>query len=135
MIISRMATGCGVKGDPEEVLVHNFLIKELGRVVLCGVYDLADDAGWASVGTDHDTAAFAYVRVTHTRALRQWRSIRSAASGRNATAPGTHAARSRSGPKLSYGGRCRRLTAPDIECGIERSVAFMLDACKAEASS
>jgi hypothetical protein len=39
--------------------VHDFLIKELGRAVPYGVYDLAANAGWMSVGVDHDTAAFA----------------------------------------------------------------------------
>jgi hypothetical protein len=47
------------KGDPEAVRVHDFLIKELGRAVPYGVYDLAANAGWVSVGIDHDTAAFA----------------------------------------------------------------------------
>jgi hypothetical protein len=46
-------------GDPEEVRVHDFLIKELGRAVPYGIYDLAANAGWVSVGIDHDTAAFA----------------------------------------------------------------------------
>ena len=39
--------------------MHDFLIKELGRAVPYGVYDLAANAGWVSVGIDHDTAAFA----------------------------------------------------------------------------
>jgi len=47
------------KGSPEEVRVHDFLIPELGRAVPYGVYDIAGDAGWVSVGIDHDTAAFA----------------------------------------------------------------------------
>ena len=47
------------RGDPEEVRVHDFLIKELGRAVPYGVYDLAANEGWVSVGIDHDTAAFA----------------------------------------------------------------------------
>ena len=47
------------QGNPEEVRVHDFLIKELGRAVPYGVYDLAANAGWVSVGIDHDTAAFA----------------------------------------------------------------------------
>src|SRR3954447_15364963 len=46
------------KGSPEQVRVHDFLIKELGRAVPYGVYDLATNAGWVSVGVDHDTAAF-----------------------------------------------------------------------------
>jgi hypothetical protein len=39
--------------------VHDFLIPELVRAVPYGVYDIAGDAGWVSVGIDHDTAAFA----------------------------------------------------------------------------
>lgn len=47
------------KGDPEEVRVHDFLIKELGRAVPYGIYDIAANAGWVSVGMDNDTATFA----------------------------------------------------------------------------
>jgi hypothetical protein len=47
------------QGTPEEVRTHDFLIKKLGRAVPYGVYDLADNAGWVHVGTDHDTASFA----------------------------------------------------------------------------
>ena len=43
-------------GDPEKVRVHDFLIKELGRAVPYGVYDLAANAGWVNLGIDHDTA-------------------------------------------------------------------------------
>jgi hypothetical protein len=46
-------------GDPEPVKVHDFIDPELGKANPYGVYDLAADAGWVSVGTDHDTAAFA----------------------------------------------------------------------------
>src|SRR5271166_3029393 len=38
------------QGEPEEVRVHDFLIKELGRAVPYGIYDLASNAGWVSVG-------------------------------------------------------------------------------------
>jgi hypothetical protein len=54
------------QGNPEEVRVHDFLIKELGRAVPYGVYDLAANSGWVSVGIDHDTAAFAV------NSIRQW---------------------------------------------------------------
>jgi transposase len=54
------------RGKPEEVRVHDFLIKELGRAVPYGIYDLAANAGWVSVGMDHDTAAFAV------QAIRRW---------------------------------------------------------------
>jgi hypothetical protein len=47
------------EGDPEQVKVHDFIDKDLGKANPYGVYDLAADAGWVSVGTDHDTAAFA----------------------------------------------------------------------------
>jgi hypothetical protein len=54
------------QGSPEEVWVHDFLIPELGRAVPYGIYDLAANAGWVSVGVDHDTAAFAV------NAIRRW---------------------------------------------------------------
>jgi Rhodopirellula transposase DDE domain len=54
------------QGNPEEVRVHDFLNKELGRAVPYGVYDLAANSGWVSVGVDHDTAAFAV------NSIRQW---------------------------------------------------------------
>ena len=47
------------KGDPEAVCVHDFVIPELGRAAPYGVYDLANNSGWVSVGVDHDTSAFA----------------------------------------------------------------------------
>jgi hypothetical protein len=46
------------KGEPTEVKVHDF-IEEGGRANPYGVYDIGTDKGWVSVGTDHDTAAFA----------------------------------------------------------------------------
>jgi len=54
------------KGDPEQVRVHDFKIPELGRAVPYGVYDLAANAGWVSIGIDHDTAAFAV------ESIRRW---------------------------------------------------------------
>jgi transposase len=54
------------KGEPEKVRVHDFLIPELGRASPYGVYDIADNAGWVSVGIDHDTASFAV------NAIRRW---------------------------------------------------------------
>ena len=46
-------------GQPEQVKVHDFIDPVLGKANPYGVYDLAADSGWVSVGTDHDTAAFA----------------------------------------------------------------------------
>jgi len=54
------------RGQPEEVRVHDFLIKELGRAVPYGVYDLAANTGWVSVGMSCDTAAFAV------QTIRRW---------------------------------------------------------------
>jgi len=50
-------------GRPEEVRVHDFVLPELGRVSPYGVYDLAANAGWVSVGVDRDTAAFAVASI------------------------------------------------------------------------
>jgi hypothetical protein len=47
------------KGEPEQVKVHDFIDRELGKANPYGVYDVATNTGWVSVGTDHDTAAFA----------------------------------------------------------------------------
>jgi len=45
-------------GTPERVEVHDF-IGEAGKAIPYGVYDLGANTGWVSVGTDHETAAFA----------------------------------------------------------------------------
>jgi transposase len=47
------------RGNPEKVRVHDFVIPELGRAAPYGIYDLAQNTGWVSVGVDHDTASFA----------------------------------------------------------------------------
>ncbi len=54
------------KGKPEPVNVHDFVDPKLSRAVPYGVYDIANNAGWVSVGTDHDTASFAV------NAIRRW---------------------------------------------------------------
>ncbi|MCK4277044.1 MAG: ISAzo13 family transposase, partial [Phycisphaerae bacterium] len=38
------------QGDPQKVRVHDFLDKKLGKAIPYGVYDLARNAGWVSVG-------------------------------------------------------------------------------------
>lgn len=58
------------KSDPEKVRVHDFLDKELGRATPYGIYDIARNAGWVSVGVDHDTAEFAVESIR-----RWWRSM------------------------------------------------------------
>jgi len=47
------------KGSPQAVRTHDFKDRDLGRVVPYGVYDIAEDTGWMSVGIDNDTAQFA----------------------------------------------------------------------------
>ena len=54
------------QGDPEPVRVHDFEIKSLGKVAPYGVYDIAANRGWVSVGVDADTAAFAV------ESIRRW---------------------------------------------------------------
>ena len=50
-------------GRPEPVKVHDFVDTQLGKANPYGVYDVAADTGWVSVGTDHDTAAFAVATI------------------------------------------------------------------------
>jgi hypothetical protein len=47
------------QGQPEPVRVDDFKIAELGKVAPYGVYDIAANHGWVSVGIDADTGAFA----------------------------------------------------------------------------
>ena len=47
------------KGAPARVRDHDFASDSEGRAIPYGIYDLTADAGWVSVGTDHDTAGFA----------------------------------------------------------------------------
>ena len=51
------------KGEPEKVKVHDFPDKRLGKAIPYGVYDLASNEGWVSVGIDHDTAQFAVASI------------------------------------------------------------------------
>ena len=53
-------------GEPTRTKTHDFVDKELGRAVPYGVYDLAHDEGWVSVGDTADTASFAV------EAIRRW---------------------------------------------------------------
>jgi hypothetical protein len=52
--------------QPEEVNVHDFIDPKLKRAVPYGVYDIINNTGWVSIGTNHDTAAFAV------NAIRRW---------------------------------------------------------------
>jgi hypothetical protein len=51
------------KGSPAHVKVHDFEDKELGKVAPYGVYDVAANEGWVSVGITSDTAEFAAASI------------------------------------------------------------------------
>jgi len=51
------------QGQPQTVKVHDFPDKKLGKAIPYGVYDLASNEGWVSVGIDHDTAQFAAASI------------------------------------------------------------------------
>lgn len=51
---------------PQKVRVHDFKDEILGKAIPYGVYDLANNQGWVSIGIDHDTAHFA------TNSIRRW---------------------------------------------------------------
>jgi hypothetical protein len=57
------------KGEPEEVLVHDFPQDALGKAIPYGVYDMARDEAFVTVGSDHDTPAFAVASI------RRWWSL------------------------------------------------------------
>lgn len=50
-------------GQPEEVRVYDFVDPVLGRARPYGVYDLAHNTGWVTVGIDHATASFAVASI------------------------------------------------------------------------
>src|SRR6266571_1995311 len=56
----------GAEGQPERVNVHDFPSDAVGKAIPYGTCDLGANTGWVSVGTDHDTSAFAV------ETLRRW---------------------------------------------------------------
>ena len=54
--------------------VHDLADPVLGKAIPYGIFDLTHDAGWVSVGCDHDTAAFAVA------AIRSWWNVQGKAS-------------------------------------------------------
>jgi transposase len=54
------------QGQPEQALVHDFPSDGLGKAIPYGIYDMARNEAWVSVGRDHDTPAFAVASI------RQW---------------------------------------------------------------
>jgi hypothetical protein len=51
------------KGQSETVNVHDFPDPKLGKAIPYGIYDLASNQGWLSVGIDHDTGEFACASI------------------------------------------------------------------------
>jgi len=50
-------------GAPEEVSTYDFPSLAEGKAIPYGVYDIADDSAWVSVGVDHDTSVFAVATI------------------------------------------------------------------------
>ena len=67
-------------GRPEPVRVHDFPGDATGKAIPYGVYDMARNEAWVSVGRDHDTPAFAVA------AIRQWWTMMGRAAYPTATA-------------------------------------------------
>ena len=87
------------EGEPAQVRTHDFPDPELGKAIPYGVYDVAANAGWVNVGTDHDTAAFAV------ESIRRWWH----GAGRGRLPAGAAAADHRGR------GRLQRLPHPGVE--------------------
>ncbi|WP_405526773.1 ISAzo13 family transposase [Streptomyces avidinii] len=107
------------KGAPAQVKTHDFLDRQgPGKAIPYGIYDVAANTGWVSVGTDHDTAAFAVASI------RRWWQAR-----------GSHdypqAARllitADAGGSNGYRTRARKteLATPAAETGLEITVCHM----------
>ena len=56
--------------QPAKVRVYDFVDRQLGKAIPYGVYDLANNEGWVSVGVTHDTAEFAAATI-----LRWWKEM------------------------------------------------------------
>ena len=54
------------RATPEKVMVHDFPDDSVGKAIPYGVYDMALNEAWVSVGRDHDTPEFAVASI------RQW---------------------------------------------------------------
>ena len=64
--VQERRPGMAAQGRAGGLRTHDFPDEQLGKAIPYGVYDLAANAGWVSVGTDHDTAAFAV------ESIRRW---------------------------------------------------------------
>jgi hypothetical protein len=60
---------CKIK-NPTKVLDHDFPIKELGKVVPYGIFDISRNKGFVNLGISHDTAEFAVESI-----MRWWQTL------------------------------------------------------------
>jgi hypothetical protein len=58
------------RGNPREVLDHDFPIKELGKIAPYGIYNVNNNVGFVNVGTSHDASEFAVESIS-----RWWESV------------------------------------------------------------
>ena len=129
------------KGTPTAVLVHDFPTDAEGKAIPYGVYDMARNEAWVSVGWDHDTPAFAVASIRHwwqqmgcgaypdaTTLFTRWRwrptatstwrrSTRSTAASRVASRGRPSCGGRRSAIVRRRGGRIARLSAGDSGLG------------------
>src|SRR5271156_283256 len=104
-------------GCPDPVKVHDFVDKNLGKVAPYGIYDVATNTGWVSLGIDHDTAEFA-VQAFASRcasASKRWGECSSplAPGGRFCSLP-----QGRAGADHRRWRRLERLTRAAVEAGV-----------------
>ena len=64
--LQEQRAGVAAQGNPERAQVHDFPDPTVGKAIPYGVYDVAANTGWVSVGRDHDTSASAV------STLRRW---------------------------------------------------------------
>jgi len=114
---ANKGAGWRPKGDPIRVDVHDFP-GEQGKAVPYGVYDLAADAGWVSVGCDGDTAEFAVSSIR-----RWWRMVGLAAYPQATTLLITADAGGSNGYRLRLWKR--ELAALAVETGLTITVCHM----------
>jgi hypothetical protein len=93
-------------GAPEPVRVHDFPGDAVGKAIPYGVYDMARNEAWVSVGRDHDTPAFAVASICQWWTMMGRRAYPHAESLFITTdAGGSNAIRSRAWKKASNGWR------------------------------
>jgi hypothetical protein len=84
------------EGTPTQVKVYDFIDKKAGKAIPYGVYDLANNEGWVSVGISHDTASFAVATILNWwNQMGKWQFERAKAIYITADGGGSNSSRSR----------------------------------------